>query len=392
MFEPLPTYKLRSRSGSKPAPETTANIVDTMVFKFLDLSDRYHARSRQRQHQRKRLSLTTIPTESLKQILPYLSKVDQACLALTCKPLYMVLAHVLESELFRFPRLYQLQLPAYEYELATLGLKNDQNTFGDVRCQLLHRLQDNRAKYCVKCMKLHSRGHFAEAAYHGPIYYRPYCCSEAGVVDLCPCACMTMSDRHRVVKYLKKLNRKKAGYLPGKLGKEFAPIIYDGSDFIPVSTTAGASGPANSRASASATGLPALFHSCQITNWFVDAHVKTVLYTRNKNCGGKAKQVLVAETQYKVKLDSRVLDWQPSEAFPDAHYNLLWAMKMAEKGVLLDMEVDDHMRGRHQGTRSETLTVVRNLGSCDVPADGHWVQQDRALSASFLRLMHAYSD
>ncbi|KAL4906949.1 hypothetical protein BDW74DRAFT_150059 [Aspergillus multicolor] len=392
MFEPLPVHRVKNSSDSQSAPETTATFANIMIFKLSNLCDRYHAHCRrgqkQRQHQGRRLSLTTIPMDRLKQILRYLSIVDQACLALTCKPLYMVLGQVLESELFRFPRLYQLQLPAYGYALAMVGLTNNKSSFGHLRRQLLRRLEDGRAKYCVKCMKLHSRGHFAESAYHGPIYYRPYCCPEAGIVDLCPCACMTMADRQRVVKYLRKLKKNKENCLTGKLGKEFVPVVYDGSDFVPVSLATGIAGPA--AASAPDTGLPALFHSCQITNWFVDARVKTILYIRNKRRGGRNEEVLVAETQYKVKSDNRVLDWQASEAFPDAHYNLLWAMKMAERGVLLDMEVDEHLRG-HQRTRSETLTVVRNLGNCDLPADGHWVKQDRTLSASCLRLMHAYA-
>jgi hypothetical protein len=44
--------------------------------------------------------------------------------------------------------------------------------------------------------------------------------------------------------------------------------------------------------------------------------------------------------------------------------------------------------GCDQGmVRLETLYVVRNLGSCGLPVDRHWAQQNRLMSASFVRLM-----
>ncbi|KAL4786427.1 hypothetical protein BJX76DRAFT_321302 [Aspergillus varians] len=292
-----------------------------------------------------RPSLTTLPNHLLIETFKHLKILDQACLALTCKSFHFIFSPVFENEAFRFPRLYQLRVP---------GLDN----FGVVRYQLLQRLQDKRVKYCVKCMKLHRREAFAQPTYHGPMVNREYCWTEAGVVDLCPCVTLTFQDKSRVVRALFRLAKGKSVVLRGGIERAFVP---------------GTRGE-----NPSTTSAPVLIHECQIRDHgFVAAQIKTVLYIRRKS-------FLIAETEYNVRTDRRVMDWRPNEAFRDAHYNLLWAMRTSEMGLLLDED-----GGKE---RVQTLDVVRNLGSCELPVDGNWVKQDRLMSPSFLRLVHAYGN
>lgn len=141
--------------------------------------------------------LLTLPNKLLLLIFSDLDLVDQACLALTCKSFHFIFNSVFENEAFRFPRLYQLRLPfpsPSQYENRPRSRKangedvifNRKSALRQTRDHLLHRLQTKRHKYCPKCLTLHRSDAFVQPTSHGPTVYRPYCCLEAGVVDLCP--------------------------------------------------------------------------------------------------------------------------------------------------------------------------------------------------------------
>ncbi|OJJ61365.1 hypothetical protein ASPSYDRAFT_87914 [Aspergillus sydowii CBS 593.65] len=318
-----------------------------------------------RRPSRTKPSLTALPNRLLIEIFQYLPLLDQASLALTCKSFHFIFNHVFENELFRFPRLYQLRLPnLYPNGIIKLGR---------TRQQFLRRIQDKRVRYCAKCMKLHRRETFAQPTYNGPMIYREFCWTEAGVVDLCPCVSLTIHDKDRIVCHLRRMAKGKSVVLKDGLERFFVLGSCRG-----VVTTNGSlvSGRAPTHA-------PALVHCCAVSGHaFVEARVRTVLYIGRKD-------VLVAETEYEVSADARVMEWwSDDDGFADAHYNLLWAMRTSEMGLLLDGQGEQ--RGGPKAMRQVSFSVKRNLGSCELPADGYWSKQDRLMSPSYVRLMHAY--
>ncbi|KAL4884979.1 hypothetical protein BJY04DRAFT_214863 [Aspergillus karnatakaensis] len=299
-----------------------------------------------RRSSRSRYSLENLPSHILINIFGHLSVLDKACLALTCKSFHYIFKDVFEDEVFRFPRLYQLQ-------------NTDPDQFGTIRNDLLHRLQDRRMKYCAKCIMLHRREAFAQPTYHGPMMYRQFCWTEAGIVDLCPCIALTVYLRLKIIRNLLRYGQGKTITLKGRLGLLFSPVMYEGK--------------------------PAFIHECEINALpYVVAKIRTVVYLG----GGKN---LFAATEYSVTTDNRVMPWRPNEAFRDTLYNLLWAVRASENGVLLD-EIPCFFESDQGTVSSETLHTLRNLGNYSVPVDRHWLRQDRSMSPSFVRLMHGQAD
>lgn len=314
-----------------------------------------------RRPSRTKPSLTALPNQLLIEIFQYLPLLDQASVALTCKSFHFIFNHVFDNELFRFPRLYQLRLP----DLYPDGIIK----LGRTRQQFLRRLQDKRARYCAKCMKLHRRETFAQPTYTGPMIYREFCWTEAGVVDLCPCVSLTIHDKSRIVCHLRRMAK----------GKPV--VLKDGLErFFVLGSCAGTREELTVNGYSLVSGrppAPALVHCCAVSGHaFVEARVRTVLYIGRKD-------VLVAETEYEISMDSRVMEWWSNDdGFADAHYNLLWAMRTSEMGLLLGGQGDGEGK-----KRQVSFSVGRNLGSCELPADGHWSKQDRLMSPSYVRLM-----
>lgn len=338
----------------------TPNFGATLFKKLLGLLHR---------PSRTKPSLTALPNKILVEIFQYLPLIDQASLALTCKSFHFIFSAVFENELFRFPRLYQLRLP-HLYPDGIIKL-------GRTRQQFLRRLQDKRVRYCAKCMKLHRRETFAHPTYTGPMIYREFCWTEAGVVDLCPCVALTIHDKNRIVCHLRRMTKGKPVVLKDGLERFFVLGSCRG-----VVTTDGHGSLVSGRAPTQAPAhAPALVHCCAVSSHaFVEARVRTVLYIGRKG-------MLIAETDYEVSTDARVMEWQlDDDGFADAHYNLLWAMRTSEMGLLLGGEGHGHDDGV-KDKKQVSFSVKRNLGSCELPADRHWSKQDRLMSPSYVRLM-----
>ncbi|KAL4799448.1 hypothetical protein BDV19DRAFT_385216 [Aspergillus venezuelensis] len=377
---------------------------------------------------RSRSSLSKLPIHILTQIFDLLSLVDQACLALTCKSFHFIFNPVLEDEQFRFPRLYQLRLldspsgrlplnmgpcpvsSSYSKEDCRNYAKNlGLNKLGHTRCKLLTRLEDHRLKYCVKCMKLHRRESFAQPTYHGPMVYRDYCWTEAGVVDICPCISLTIRDKARIVQCLRRMKKGKGPMPMGGLEKLFRIVE---PRYSQVSSARGEDGRGSlnivsTRGVVEELRRPCLMHECSIDgHGLVEGNLKTVIFMQ----GGADDPMLVAETDYIVPLDKRVLYWRTTKGFKNALYNLLWAVRVCERGALRD-DYDDFGRVRSQNaaeggsgnegqgngqdqtttkTRTKRIRDTRFLGRCYATVDEYWVKQDRMMSPSFLRLMYAY--
>ncbi|KAL4872884.1 hypothetical protein BDV12DRAFT_161699 [Aspergillus spectabilis] len=126
----------------------------------------------------------SLPVDILLLITPLLPLSSQACLALTCKPLYSLFGDILKDERLSWPRL--LATKSYD---TILGNPNSPRT------RLLHQLQDERFRYCASCLKLHPGG----VCVNKP---PPLSFKRENVVDLCPCLALTFGDRLRLGEWL----------------------------------------------------------------------------------------------------------------------------------------------------------------------------------------------
>lgn len=132
-----------------------------------------------------------LPLDILLVIIPYLQLVDQACLALTCKPLYRLLRSVHGDEQLAWPRYLASPLPACEFGSQSHVLRND----------LLLKLEDTHWRFCRRCLKLHPKNHFTYADTWRPSLNR-YCIIDVGVVDLCACLALTYANGIRLVDWI----------------------------------------------------------------------------------------------------------------------------------------------------------------------------------------------
>ncbi|KKK26766.1 hypothetical protein ARAM_000363 [Aspergillus rambellii] len=137
--------------------------------------------------------LNDVPLEILQLIFPLIPFLSQVCLALTCKPLYRLLGHVLKDDRLAWPR--ALAMKTYEVPL---------NQPDHLRNQLLLLLEDDRWLYCSWCLKLHPHALFLrlDCGKDSPPSLHRTCIHSAGVVDLCPCLSLTFFDRIRLEEWL----------------------------------------------------------------------------------------------------------------------------------------------------------------------------------------------
>ncbi|KAL2857737.1 hypothetical protein BJY01DRAFT_260770 [Aspergillus pseudoustus] len=133
-----------------------------------------------------------LPVDILHLVFGLLPLSSQACLALTCKPLYQLFGHVLPDESLAWPR-----QPTTVWDLI---LRKDPDF---PRNQLLLLLEDGYWVYCSRCLKLHPRSRFTSSRRGAEVEYR-WCKYMAGVLDLCPCVALTFYDKVRLEECLRK--------------------------------------------------------------------------------------------------------------------------------------------------------------------------------------------
>ncbi|KAJ0422060.1 hypothetical protein BJY00DRAFT_311461 [Aspergillus carlsbadensis] len=302
--------------------------------------------------------LVNLPTECILIIMDYLPPVDQACLVLTCKSMRYTFDFVLENDLFRFPRLYQLLMPETQLH------------FGHTRQQLLRRIagDSDRVAYCAKCLKLHRQDHFNLdwSYFSGPPVYNPYCNRRAGVVDLCPCVSMTVLDKRAVVKYLVQTAKNKVAYLNGPLGTAFEETTTD-------------------------LGVPGLSHKCELrtnNNSRIFARFQTTLYITD---GGE----LMAKTVCSPMQDPRIPYYKYS-GVPITLYNVVFAAIDSDigrlVGPLFGLEDENEPRTVDLTDDSRDMEAKRSLGYYDEHFDSKlWARQTRANCSAFDRVKGKYA-
>ncbi|KAL4871710.1 hypothetical protein BDV12DRAFT_194170 [Aspergillus spectabilis] len=135
----------------------------------------------------------SLPECLIRDIFDLLPLADQACLALACKLYQYLFSKVLKREEFRFPRFKDLIKPSISVFIESAP-----------RNQLLIRLENSHWAYCSGCMKLHPRKEFnPQSVLERPPMERR-CMPSAGVVNLCPCICITPRNKTRIIRFLKR--------------------------------------------------------------------------------------------------------------------------------------------------------------------------------------------
>lgn len=155
-----------------------------------------------------RCHLLELPTELLLEITSHLTALPEACLALTCKPLFVISGAILDSRCLRFTRDFA---PLFHH------YRNGHN-FVTPRWKLINLLESSKWRACSKCLKLHPRNAFSSQELRRKAENRT--CNlggYAGIVDLCPCKKLTFRDKTELVDLL-KIRRKSVTALDMQFG------------------------------------------------------------------------------------------------------------------------------------------------------------------------------
>ncbi|CAI7599253.1 unnamed protein product [Penicillium bialowiezense] len=139
----------------------------------------------------KKASILLLSNILIFEIYTYLPIVDQACLALTCQRIQLLVGSNRHKE-FKFPRLLKIKNPRLCVNKPDVP-----------RNQLLLRLETHDWLYCGACLRLHPREAFSELS---PAPLQRRCRANAGILDLCPCLSLTAGDRQIIIRILKNSN------------------------------------------------------------------------------------------------------------------------------------------------------------------------------------------
>lgn len=138
--------------------------------------------------------LLDLPIELLLEIISHLTVLPEACLALTCRSLFVISGAILESESLRFGRDFA---PLFHH------YRNGHN-LSTPRWQLIRMLEDSKWHACSGCLKLHPGSAFSSRELKRKSDERACNLGDlAGIVDLCPCRKLTFHDKMHLVDLLK---------------------------------------------------------------------------------------------------------------------------------------------------------------------------------------------
>lgn len=109
------------------------------------------------------------------QIVAHLQMIDQVCLALTCKALWVHFQTLLNSQNLDLSRLFPDESRS----------RCSDTFYSTPRVELLYRIQNKRWKFCRMCWKLHRCSRISGSK--GSLPYKPECMPFPGTIDLCLC-------------------------------------------------------------------------------------------------------------------------------------------------------------------------------------------------------------
>lgn len=125
-------------------------------------------------------SFKDLPFKVLNQILAYLPRTDQVCLALTSKALWVYFESLLGTQNLELSRLFPDESQS----------RCSDTFYSTPRLELLYQIQNNRWKFCRMCWKLHRHsalGSSRISGSKGSHPYKPECIPFPGTIDLCLC-------------------------------------------------------------------------------------------------------------------------------------------------------------------------------------------------------------
>lgn len=310
-------------------------------------------------------AILCLDERTFQKIYQHLSLVDQVCLSLSCKELFCLFGStIVQHKELKFPRLLRIRNPILCV-----------NSRDVPRNQLLLRLENHHWAYCAQCLKLHPRKEFPRYLLRKSALERS-CTYYAGIADLCPCISLTVRGRDKLIKILKS---------PAKPNTQYGLFRYYVSN----------------------EGHPRLGHYCAYstrTGYIV--RVTLVLYI-------KTGQLCLAG-QHIINFYSSIAHLTAEPTFACPHQDLLSLVPENQATNDLQMYQTLISSKPHQDLLSlvpeklvkacptcptlitkETLPeesekmnqsvfwVVRNLGSCNWPADRPWLNQCRLTGAQF---------
>lgn len=311
-------------------------------------------------------TILCLDERTLHKIYQHLSLVDKMCLSLSCKELFCLFGStIVRHKDLRFPRLLRMRNPILCV-----------NSRDVPRNQLLLRLENHHWAYCAQCLKLHPRKEFPRYSLRRSPLERS-CTYYAGIADLCPCISLTIRDRDQLIKILKS---------PAKPQTQYGFFRYDASN----------------------GEQPWLGHCCSYSTR--TGYIVQVVLVLDIKAG---QLCLAGQHTISFYSSSAHLTAEPTFACP--HQDLLSLVPENEAMNELQMYQTLICSNPHQDLLSlipgklvgachgcqtvitignlleesekanqSVFWVMRNLGSCEWPADHHWLDQCRLTGVQFL--------
>ncbi|PKX94263.1 uncharacterized protein P174DRAFT_460356 [Aspergillus novofumigatus IBT 16806] len=289
-------------------------------------------------------AILCLDERTFQKIYQHLSLVDQVCLSLSCKELfYLFGSTIVQHKDLKFPRLLRIRNPILCV-----------NSRDVPRNQLLLRLENRHWAYCARCLKLHPRKEFPRHLLRRSALERS-CTYYAGIADLCPCISLTVRGRDQLIKILKS---------PAKPKTQYGLFRYDVSDGRD----------------------PSLSHCCSFSTR--TGYVVRVVLVLDIKAG---QLCLTGRHTISFYSSNAHLTAEPTFACP--HRDLL--SLVPENLAANDLQMYQTLISSkpHQDLLSlipgklmnqSVFWVLRNLGSCEWPADYPWLNQCRLTGAWFL--------
>ncbi|KAL5335883.1 hypothetical protein BJX70DRAFT_401194 [Aspergillus crustosus] len=153
----------------------------------------------------------SLPECLIRDISDLLPLASQASLALTCKLYKYLFPKILTHPDLKYPRFKDLIKPSI-------------SVYGDdsQRTQFLIQLEDPQRAFCSACLKLHARDEFSPQTELDKPARERKCMPHAGIVDLCPCICLTPRDKARIIRCIKRKDARTLRSLEGDTWEGYA--------------------------------------------------------------------------------------------------------------------------------------------------------------------------
>ncbi|KAJ0414889.1 hypothetical protein BJY00DRAFT_318388 [Aspergillus carlsbadensis] len=314
-------------------------------------------------------AILSLPEPVLRKIFDSLSSIDQVCILLACKKFHDTFepTGVINRREFAFPR------PGPHPHSQDNDPATATTTGTCSRTTLLIRLEDNRWKFCVACLRLHPKSEFSWFE-RGKRPRERRCMPTAGIVDICPCMSLTFRARNKIAEYLRKKAAESEPRLQG-------PDPSDG-----LHNPQRPPKPQNGmfRTAVDRNGDTGIRHRCRVLdNSQITVDFNMVLVTNGR--GWERQQLLAPEAMamigtYEIRGDIINCD-RTLKVFLCPHVELLEHVRSGgERGnrsCCMRIDPPESNSKLAADGHSVAVRLYRVLGNGNWPADGMWARQCR---------------